>query len=138
MPHVMLVEPDDDFCLSLRMAIGRAGCRVTITGSFAEASAALSSSDEIDKVVTEAWLRDGSGLVLAQHARQLGKTVFVLRKRRGRVVVFDGEIPIFVGDQAGAGAFLAQALLEGTANQRSAIVKPAVEARRRRGRRPAS
>jgi CheY-like chemotaxis protein len=111
MHHVMLVEPDDDFCLFPCDAIVQAGCRMTIVGSVAEATAALSSPNAVDHVVTEAQLPDGSGLVLAQDVRRPGKSVFVLRKRRGRVVVYDRENSVFVGDQAGVGAFLAKALL---------------------------
>jgi hypothetical protein len=111
MYHVMLVEPDDGLCLLLIDALVPTGFRMTIVRSVADATAVLSSPDDIDQIVTEAWLPDGSGLLLAQDSRRMGKRVFVLRKRRGRVVVYDGEGSVFVGDQAEIGAFLARALV---------------------------
>jgi putative (di)nucleoside polyphosphate hydrolase len=112
MPHVMLVEPDDDFCLSLRQAISSAGCRMTIVGSVAEATAALAGPDRVDQVITEAFLPDGSGLVLAQDVRQMGKPALVLRRRRGRIVVNDRDGTVFRGGEIEVGAFLASTLLE--------------------------
>lgn len=112
MPHVMLVEPEDDLALFLGQAISEAGCRMTIVGSFAEATAALAGADRVDQVITEAFLPDGSGLVLAQDVRRMDKPVYVLRGRRGRIVVYDREGLVFIGDQTEIGAFLAGALLE--------------------------
>jgi CheY-like chemotaxis protein len=136
MPHVMLVEPEDDLCLFLAQAISEAGCQMTIVGSFAEAAAALSGPDRVDQVITEAYLPDGSGLVLAQDVRRMGKPVFVLRGRRGRIVVYDRDGLVFIGDQTKVGAFLAGALLE---NQRpepaSTIDSPHAAIRLRGGRR---
>jgi CheY-like chemotaxis protein len=115
MPHVMLVEPEDDLCLFLGQAISEVGCRITIVGSVAEATAALAGLDRVDQVITEAFLPDGSGLVLAQDIRRMGKPVFVLRGRRGRIVVYDRDGLVFIGDQTKVGTFLAGAVLE---NQR--------------------
>jgi CheY-like chemotaxis protein len=75
MYHVLLVEPDDDFCLDLREAISGAGCRVTIVGSSVEATTALNNLENIDHVIVETFLPDGSGLVLAEDARRNGKAV---------------------------------------------------------------
>src|SRR5689334_20739152 len=103
--RVLLVEPDDDFCLSLRQAITGAGCRVTITGSFAEASEVLRELDGPDLVITSATLPDGSGLLLARQARALGKAAFLLRRSRGRIelcgpegVVARGDPPAIIDD----------------------------------------
>jgi len=133
MHHVMLVEPDDDLCLSLRADLVHAGCRITIVGSVAEATAALSGLDNIDQVITEAYLPDGSGLVVAEEVRRLGKPVFVLRKRRGRIVVYDREGTVFLGDRAGVGSFLAEALLQSRSTAPVWPEPPKVNARRRRG-----
>jgi CheY-like chemotaxis protein len=136
MPHVMLVEPEDDLCLFLGQAISEAGCRMTIVGSFAEATAALAGLDRIDQVITEAYLPDGSGLVLAQDVRRMDKPVYVLRGRRGRIVVYDRDGLVFIGDQTEIGAFLAGALLESQRPERpSTIDSPHAANRLRGGRR---
>jgi CheY-like chemotaxis protein len=111
MHHVLLVEPDDDFCLSLRTELVHVGCRLTIVGTFAEAIAAVRGVDDIDNIITDAALPDGSGLVLAQDFRKLGKPVFVLRERRGRTVVYDRDGTAFLGDRMAVGQFLAAVLL---------------------------
>jgi DNA-binding NarL/FixJ family response regulator len=135
MYHVMLVEPDDDFCLFLRTALSRVGCRISIVGSVTEATAALSGLDNIDQVVTEAYLPDGSGLVLAQEARMLGRPAFVLRKRRGRIVVYDREGTVFLGDRAGVCSFLVETLLEHRSTALGLPELPKVNVRERgRGR----
>jgi CheY-like chemotaxis protein len=135
MYHVLLVEPDDEFCRFLREAMSRAGCRVTMATSATEATTALSSVEPIDQVITEAWLPDSSGLLFAQDARRTGKRVFVLRKRRGRVVVFDREGAIFVGDRAGVAAFLPKILLLENNGAAPASAARRAETRQKRARR---
>jgi DNA-binding response OmpR family regulator len=97
MYHVLLVEPDDDFCLNFCAVISDACCRVTIVGSSAKAPAALERLDNVDHLVTEAFLPDGSGLVLAEEARRKGKPVHMLCKRRDRIVLYDREGTLFLG-----------------------------------------
>jgi hypothetical protein len=104
MYHVLLVEPDDDLCLNLSAAISSAGCRRTIVGSIDEAVGAL-TIDQVDHLVTEALLPDGSGLALAETARRMGKLVYVLRKRRGKIAVYDREGTLFLGDRGGSPCF---------------------------------
>lgn len=111
MDHVLLVEADDDFCLFLRQAVADAGCRVTITGSFAEARDALWVTETIDLVITNAMLPDGSGLVLAREAVRLGKSIIVFREGRKHIEVSDWEQPLFRGDRAAVAKFLEQAVL---------------------------
>lgn len=111
MSHVLLVEPDDDLCLFLRMAIGHAGCRISVTGSMTEARDALSSGERVDVVVTAAGLPDGSGLQLAREALEAGKKVFVLRASRGRIEVCDRRGLVFRGNQLTVGDFLKKAVL---------------------------
>jgi CheY-like chemotaxis protein len=135
MPHVMLVEPEDDLCLFLGQAISEAGCRMTIVGSVAEATAALAGPDRVDQVITEAFLPDGSGLVLAQDVRRMGKPVFVLRGRRGRIVVYDRDGLVFIGDQTKVGAFIAGALLENQRSEPASTIDTRNTAIRLRGRR---
>ena len=129
MPHIMLVKPEDDLCLFFRRAIAGVGCRMTIVGSVAEATAALAGPDNVDQVITEALLPDGSGLVLAQDVRQMGKPAFVLRKRRGRIVVYDRDGTVFLGDQTEVGAFLASALLENRRLEPASIEGPSAAGR---------
>lgn len=111
MHHVMLVEPDGDFCLSLHAELVHIGCRLTIVGTFAEAIAAVRGVDGIDPIVTDAALPDGSGLVLAQDLRKLGKAVYVIRERQGRIAVYDQDGAAFLGDRIDVGRFLAAALV---------------------------
>jgi CheY-like chemotaxis protein len=108
--NVLLVEPDDDFCLFLRQAVASAGCRVTITGSFSEAKEAMSAPDSVDLLITNASLPDGSGLLLALDAARIGKRVIVLRQKQGRIVVSDGERTLYRGDCVAVGSFLTQML----------------------------
>ncbi len=111
MSHVLLVEPDDDLCLFLRMAIGHAGCRISVTGSMTEAKDVLGSDEKVDVVVTAAALPDGSGLRLAREALEGGKKVFVLRASRGRIEVCDRRGLVFRGNQLTVGDFLKKAVL---------------------------
>lgn len=134
MYHVMLVEPDDDFCLFLASAISLAACRMTIVGSVAEATAALAGLDSVDQVITEAFLPDGSGVVLAQDVRWMGKPAFVLRKRRGRTVVYDRDGSVFVGNQPSVAGFLARAVAETAQCCRSAGDAAAMPAPQTAGR----
>jgi DNA-binding NtrC family response regulator len=106
MSHVLLVEPDDDFCLFLRQAVCDAGRRTTITGSIAKANEVLHGRNTVDLVVTSAVLPDGSGLVLARDAAQMGKPTLVLRVSRGRIEVSDRQRVAFRGDQLAVGEFL--------------------------------
>ena len=137
MYHVMLVEPDDDFCLFLASVICLTACRMTLVGSVAEATAALAGLDSVDQVITEAFLPDGSGLVLAQDVRQMGKPAFVLRQRCGRIVVYDREASVFVGDQTAVAGFLAKSVSETAQRCKSAgddVAMPAPQAARRHHR----
>jgi len=106
MINVLLVEPDDDFCLFLQMSISGAGCRTQITGSFAQASAALHGAVPVDIVVTAAKLPDGSGLILARDAFQSGKRIFVLRGSRRSVEIWDRQGMVFRGDRLAVSKFL--------------------------------
>jgi response regulator RpfG family c-di-GMP phosphodiesterase len=106
MSHVLLIEPDDDFCLFLWRAISTAGCRMTITGSIAEASEVLQGQDTVDLVVANAVLPDGSGLALTRGAAHMGKAAFVLRASRGRIEVRDQQHVVFRGDQVTVADFL--------------------------------
>jgi CheY-like chemotaxis protein len=110
MPHIMLVEPDNNLARALRVELIGAGFRLTIVSSFAAAVAGIRDGDSIDHIITEAVLPDGSGIVFAQDARRLGKCVFVLRKRRGRIIVYDRDGTAFFGDGRSAGRFLVAAL----------------------------
>lgn len=111
MTHVLLVEPDDDLCLFLRMAISHAGCRISITGTMVEARDVLSSGERVDFVVTNVGLPDGAGLRLAREAIEVGKKVFVLRANRGRIDVCDRRGLVFRGNQLAVGDFLKKAVL---------------------------
>jgi len=111
MSHLLLVEPDDDLCLFLRMAIGHAGCRISITGTMEEARDVLGSGERVDFVVTNVGLPDGSGLRLAREAIETGKKVFVLRVSRGRIEVCDRRGLVFRGNQLAVGDFLKKAVL---------------------------
>ena len=111
MSHVLLVEPDDDFCLFLSKAISGADCHISITGSNAGAREILDSSERLECVVTDAHLPDGSGLLLARDAVQMGKQVFVLRPSRGRIEVCDRQGIVFKGSQFDVGTFLKKAVL---------------------------
>jgi CheY-like chemotaxis protein len=108
MMNVLLVEPDDDFCLFLRQAVASAGCAVTITGSLSEAKDAMNAS--VDLLITNASLPDGSGLLLALDAARTGKQAIVLRRKRGRIVVSDREGTLCRGDCVAVGSFLTQML----------------------------
>ncbi|HWB49081.1 MAG TPA: hypothetical protein VG651_08220 [Stellaceae bacterium] len=136
MSHVLLVEPDDDLCLFLRMAIGHAGCRISITGSMTEARDVLSSNEKVDVVVTAVGLPDGSGLRLARDAIEAGKKVFVLRAHRGRIEVCDRRGLVFKGSRLTVGDFLKKAVSRrsdggfadgkaGSVGQRSSTMLPA-------------
>jgi hypothetical protein len=106
---------------------------MTIVGSVAKATAALTALGNVDQVVTEAFLSDGPGLVLAQQVRAAGRLVYVLRKRRGRIVVYDRDDAVFPRDQTEVGAFLASALLENRRTEPASIESPNAEKRRRAG-----
>ena len=110
MTKVLLVEPDDDLCLFLQLAISGAGCRTIITGSFTEADHALHGTEEIDVVVTQAKLPGGSGLTLARDALQLGKRIFILRGSRRWVELRDRDGILFRGDRLAVGDFLKKAI----------------------------
>lgn len=110
MMNVLLVEPDDDFCLFLRQAVASAGCAVTITGSLSEAKDAMNASGSVDLLITNASLPDGSGLLLALDAARIGKQAIVLRRKRGRIVVSDREGTLCRGDCVAVGSFLTQML----------------------------
>jgi DNA-binding NtrC family response regulator len=134
MYHVMLVVSDDDFCLFLASAICLTACRMTIVGSVAEATAALAGRDSVDQVITEAFLPDGSGFVLAQDVRRMGKPAFVLRERRGQIVVYDREASVFAGDQIAVAEFLAKSVSETAQRCRSARDDAAMPAPQAAGR----
>jgi CheY-like chemotaxis protein len=106
MTDVLLVEPDDDFCLFLQLSIAGAGRRVKITGSFAEASEALHGSAPVDIVVTAAKLPDGSGFLLARDAFQRGKRTFLLKGHRSTVEVWDRQGMLFRGTRLAVADFL--------------------------------
>jgi DNA-binding response OmpR family regulator len=108
--NVLLVEPDDDFCLFLRQAVASAGCRATITGSFSEAKEAMTAPESVDLLITNASLPDGSGLLLALDAARIGKQVIVLRQKQDRIVVSDREGTLYRGDCVAVGRFLTQML----------------------------
>jgi CheY-like chemotaxis protein len=110
MTNVLLVEPDDDFCLFLQLAISGAGCRTIITGSFAEANDALHGAVPVDVLVTAAKLPGGSGLNLARDAFQLGKRIFVVRGSRRWVELWDRQGILFRGDRLAVGDFLKKAI----------------------------
>jgi hypothetical protein len=111
MSNVLLVELDDDLCLFLRMAIGNARCRISVTGSMTEARDVLSGDDRVDVVVTAAGLPDGSGPQLAREALEAAKKVFVLRASRGRIEVCDRRGLVFRGNQLTVGDFLKKTTL---------------------------
>jgi DNA-binding response OmpR family regulator len=100
--RVLLVEPDDDLCLSLRQVILTAGCRIEITGSFAEAADVMQSRENFDFLVTNASLPDGSGLQLAEAAARLGRRCIVIRRARTRMLLTDGTEALFRGEEASA------------------------------------
>jgi len=110
MSHVLLVEPDDDLCLFLRLAIGGVGCRVTIAGSRAEAKEVLNGDDAVDVAITSMVLPDGSGVSLAIDALRQAKRTYLLRFYRGRFEVADRHGVVFRGDRAATGAFLHRAI----------------------------
>jgi CheY-like chemotaxis protein len=114
MKHVLLVEPDDDLCLFLRLAIGHVGCRISVTGSMEEARDVLGGGEAVDVVVTAAVLPDGSGVRLARDAVEAGKQVFVLRASRGRIEVCDRRGLVFRGNQLAVGDFLKKAISRGS------------------------
>jgi CheY-like chemotaxis protein len=114
MSHVLLVEPDDDFCLSLRHAVCDAHHHATITGSLAEAREALRcGTHDVDLVITNTVLPDGSGLALVREAMGRGKAIFLLRANRGRIEVSDHRGVVFRGERLAAGEFLRKAMLDG-------------------------
>jgi DNA-binding response OmpR family regulator len=110
--HVLLVEPDDDFCLFLRQAITSAGCRVTITGAFDEARDVMERAESVDFLVANAALPDGSGLVLALDAAAAGKQVVILRRKQDQIILSDRDGTICRGDGAAIAAFLEKTLAE--------------------------
>ena len=110
MPHVLLVEPDDDLCLFLRFAIAGVGCRVTIAGSRAEAKEILGGEEPVDVAVTSMNLPDGSGLSLACETARKVKRTFLLRSSRGRFEVTDVHGVVFRGDRSAVGAFLSKVI----------------------------
>jgi two-component system OmpR family response regulator len=112
MSHVLLVEPDDDLCLFLRLAIGGVGRRVTIAGSRAEANEVLNGSEPVDVAITSLVLPDGSGLFLARDALRRAKRTYLLRSSRGRIEVADQHGVVFRGDRSAAGAFLQRAIAQ--------------------------
>ncbi len=112
MSHVLLVEPNDDFCLFLRQVVCDAGQRATITGSLAEAIDALRGTDAVDIIISNAALPDGSGKVLAAEAALLCKPILMLRARRERIEVSDGQRVAFRGDRLAVGEYLEKTILQ--------------------------
>jgi CheY-like chemotaxis protein len=109
MTTVLLVEPDDDFCLFLQLAISGAACRTIITGSLAEASHAL-GNDVIDAVIARAKLPDGSGLTLVRQALQSGKPAYILRGIGRSIEIADHRGMVFRGDRLAICEFLKKAI----------------------------
>jgi CheY-like chemotaxis protein len=135
MHQVLLVVPDKDFCCLLSAAISRAGYGTTTAGTIDEATTALAGFDRVDHLVVEAFLPDGSGLALAEEARRKGKLVHVLRKRRGRIVVYDSEGTLFIGDRSSVATFLVEALLRARKTPPVIVAMPVKHPPRRTARR---
>lgn len=107
MSHVLIVEPDDEFSLSLRHAVCAAAAPVTLTDSVEGARAALSDTGAIDLVIANAHLPDGSGWLIASEAARHGRQTWILRcSIRGSVEIRDADRLLFRGTRQEACDFL--------------------------------
>jgi DNA-binding NtrC family response regulator len=132
MSHVLLVEPDDDFCLFLRQAVTAAGSSLTITDSVAGATAALRAARAVDLVITDARLPDGSGSAVAREATRPGRRTWILRcSNRGAVEVADKHGVLFRGTRTEVCDFLEKAIIR---RRRSRNTPPSLSLRGPRNR----
>jgi CheY-like chemotaxis protein len=107
--HVLLVEPNDDMCLSLWHIVLKAGGRVTITDTLAEAHKVLCAG-ELDLLITDATLPDGGVSSLLKDAVSLGIPFFVVRTVEDGIDILDGDGSAFCGTDTDAIEFVAAAL----------------------------
>jgi DNA-binding NarL/FixJ family response regulator len=123
MINVLLVEPDDDFCLFLQMSICGNGRRVSVAGSFAEGEEALGDADTIDVVVTASKLPGGSGFILARDAAERGKRTFLLRGHRQYIEVWDRRGILFRGNRLAVGGFLKNKIAQSFSASKTAATR---------------
>jgi CheY-like chemotaxis protein len=106
MVHVLIVEPDDDTCLSLRDAVVVAGARVTIEGSIAGARAALRDVEDVGLLVADTRLPDGTGMEIAREAAAHGIPFVLVRTEPDCLTISNARGTAFRGPVLGALAFL--------------------------------
>jgi hypothetical protein len=95
--HVLLVEPDDDTCLSLWHGLMQAGGRVTITNSAAGARLVLREASDVRLLITNAFLPDGCGTALAREATARGTPSLIVRLEEDGLRVSDVHGARFYG-----------------------------------------
>ncbi len=111
MTHVLLVEADDEICLSLWQVSVTAGCRVTITDSIAGGQTAVRDEPNLSFVVTDAELpADGLGELMAAIAGEARLPCLMLRRFIDVVQVSNVTGPIFEGAEIEAIDFIGQTL----------------------------
>ena len=70
--HILLVEDNADTAVMLRRLLVRAGHRVTVAGTVGQGMKAVAEELDLDVLVSDIGLPDGSGLDLMRYVRQTG------------------------------------------------------------------
>jgi hypothetical protein len=106
MVHVLIVESDDDTCLSLRQAIVAAGARVTIEGNVVGARAVLRDAEDVGLLVADTKLPDGAGTDIARDAAIRGIPFILVRPAPTGLTILNAQGIAFRGPILGALVFL--------------------------------
>jgi hypothetical protein len=110
MVHVLIVESDDDACLSLRQAIVAAGIRVTIEGSVVGARAVLRDVEDVGILVADTKLPDGAGIDIARDAAIRGIPFILVRRAPTGLTILNAQGIAFRGSILDALMFLSSLL----------------------------